>query len=79
VALTYGKKLTIKDVPGYLNISPMQKEKGNRPVKKIDEEILNAVANAIHVMKGASQAEIPTALAITPATLWRKRKAIQAG
>ena len=77
VALTYDKKLTIKDVPGYLNISSMQNEKGSRPVKKINEEILNAVANALHVMKGASQAEIAKALGITPATLWRKRKEIK--
>jgi len=71
--------LTIKDVPGYLNISSIQNEKGNRPVKKIDEEILNAITNALHVMKGASQAEIAKALGITPATLWRKRKTIQEG
>jgi transcriptional regulator with PAS, ATPase and Fis domain len=77
VALTYDKKLTLKDVPGYLNISSMQDEKGSRPVKKIDDEILNAVANALHVMKGASQAEIAKALGITPATLWRKRKEIK--
>ena len=46
-------------------------------LKKIDDEILNAVANALHVMKGASQAEIAKALGITPATLWRKRKEIK--
>ncbi len=79
VALSCNKKLTIKDIPGYLNISSIQNEKGNRPVKKLDEEILNAITNALHVMKGASQAEIAKALGITPATLWRKRKTIQEG
>jgi len=78
VVLARGGKLTIRDIPNYLEISMSEDENTGRKIKKIEEETLNAVSNALNVMKGASQAEIAKALGITPATLWRKRKEIKA-
>ncbi len=77
VALTQGKKLTVRDIPGNVSFHLETEEDTKRPVRKLSEEVIHAVSNALEVMKGASQAEIAMALGITPATLWRKKKEIE--